>query len=359
MLALLIAVALAADHPVRDAVWDDDLPALQALPALDLRAPDKDGYTALHFATLYGRPDLVAWLVAQQVPVDAVNQSGRTPLQLAAEMGCSPCIAPLLAAGADVSRTTEHDETVLHKAVWKADLDAVRQLVAAGAPLEAQDHHGETPLIDAASHRRWDVVEVLHGAGARYTTPRGGTALYHAALQGDVDRIRALLPHVPPDAGKREETPLLAAARVRQAAAVRALLDAGATVDARGFDGWTALHHAASNDDLESARALLAAGADPRATERNGRTPLYWAVFGARPGESHVYLDLGEPHSTHWFAHGAPNVLPVLLALAPPTPDERAALIAHAEGLWAHEAAAVLRGEPIPSDPPVPPPDYP
>jgi ankyrin repeat protein len=53
---------------------------------------------------------------------------------------------------------------------------------------------------------------------------------------------------------------------------VRILLDAGANPDVRQSAGWTPLHAAAMNGDLASVELLLAAGADPTATNDEGRS---------------------------------------------------------------------------------------
>ena len=46
-----------------------------------------------------------------------------------------------------------------------------------------------------------------------------------------------------------------------------------------GDDGTTALHWAVHNDDLAQVRQLLAAGADPNATNDYGATPLAEAAI--------------------------------------------------------------------------------
>jgi uncharacterized protein len=56
-------------------------------------------------------------------------------------------------------------------------------------------------------------------------------------------------------------------------AAVRALLG-DSDVNASQADGMTALHWAARHDDVATARALVAAKANPRAENRYGVTPL-------------------------------------------------------------------------------------
>jgi ankyrin repeat protein len=60
--------------------------------------------------------------------------------------------------------------------------------------------------------------------------------------------------------------------------AVTSLLKEGADIDGAQGDGSTALHWAAFNDDLETAKLLIAAGANVKATTREGGiTPLFMA----------------------------------------------------------------------------------
>ena len=72
---------------------------------------------------------------------------------------------------------------------------------------------------------------------------------------------------------------LVDAARRGDVAAVRGLLDRGASVNDAQGDGMTALHWAAYNDDVESAKLLLTRGASVDAVTRNGKlTPLMVAA---------------------------------------------------------------------------------
>ncbi len=74
---------------------------------------------------------------------------------------------------------------------------------------------------------------------------------------------------------------LVDAAARQDLAGLRALLDAGADVDARRADGATALLWAAHWDDHEAVRLLLAAGADVNAADDHGVTPLIRAAENA------------------------------------------------------------------------------
>ena len=148
---------------------------------------------------------------------------------------------------------------------------------------------------------------------------RASDALIHAAYDGDVARIGALLAagRAVDGANAAGHTPLLVAAKRGHAAAVAALLAAGANVhavandcntalmfaaadghiavtaaliaagaaapagankgvakgaDARRIDGWTALMIAAHHGHAAVVRALLAAGADPALATADGHT---------------------------------------------------------------------------------------
>ena len=93
--------------------------------------------------------------------------------------------------------------------------------------------------------------------------------------------------------------PLVDAARAEDAAAVRALLEQQADVNAAEVDGTTALHWAAYQGDVETARLLLAAGARTGVTNRYGVTPL---ALAAERGEARIVgalLEAGaDPNAT-------------------------------------------------------------
>jgi ankyrin repeat protein len=70
------------------------------------------------------------------------------------------------------------------------------------------------------------------------------------------------------------EARLADAAKRMDRASVRALLQQHTDVNAPQVDGTTALHWAADKDDLETAELLVRAGANPKAANRYGVTPL-------------------------------------------------------------------------------------
>ena len=82
-----------------------------------------------------------------------------------------------------------------------------------------------------------------------------------------------------PDAREKQGggTPLHIGANQGRIEVVRALLGAGANVNARERDGWTPLHYAAIRGHTGIAKTLIAAGAGVNAKEEDGWTPLHFA----------------------------------------------------------------------------------
>ena len=118
---------------------------------------------------------------------------------------------------------------------------------------------------------------------------------------------------------------LVDAAAGQDAAAVRALLDAGAEVNARRADGATALLWAAHRDDLAMVELLLAAGADPNAADEHGVTPLMRASENASPGVVQALLDAGaDPDAAQ-----SSGLTPLMIAARTGERDVVRGLLAH------------------------------
>ena len=206
-------------------------------------------------------------------------------------------VARLLGRDPQLARATgEYAKTGLHWAAEKDEVEIARLLLDAGANIESTTEWGATPLEWAAVMGSTRVADLLLSRGA------AGLTLGTAAALGKLDVVRAIvrrgdlagqsrpaLPtrddEWPADAacvqGDVLSDAMYSAARNGHDAVVAFLLDAGASVDAKGFFGATGLHWAAINGHCSTVNLLLERGASR--TIRDARfkaTPDSWAEEG-------------------------------------------------------------------------------
>jgi uncharacterized protein len=168
-------------------------------------------------------------------------------------------------------------------AVKAGDVVALRALLAADPALASAQEDGVSAVLLACYHRQSEARDALLQAGAR-------VGPLEAAALGRLDALD-------PDArGADGFTALHLAAFFGGAGAVEALLAAGADPDADAENPLRVrpLHSAVAARDRDAARALLEAGADPNVRQQGGYTPLHGA---AHAGDAELVALL--------LAHGA------------------------------------------------------
>ena len=170
----------------------------------------------------------------------------------------------------------------LYAAIRAADRAIVARLLADRSLVNGVDRRGSTPLMYATLYADTSLMALLieRGADVNAADEGGTTSLMLAA--GDVDKVRLLVKHgakvdVRSELGR---TPLLVAATYTgNTEAVQILLQSGAKVTDRDKFGETVLTSAAKRGDAKVMEALIAAGADIRASGGfQGRSPLAWAA---------------------------------------------------------------------------------
>src|SRR3984957_3320375 len=103
-------------------------------------------------------------------------------------------------------------------------------------------------------------------------------------MRGAIIIAVAAICYWPLAVGGELKAPLISAAMDDDPNAVRALIQQKTDVNARAADATTALHWAVRANDLAMVESLLAAGADAKAQDRYGLTPvsLAWSNANAR-----------------------------------------------------------------------------
>jgi len=179
--------------------------------------------------------------------------------------------------------------TLLQVVAVAGHLDLVKALAARGAELYEQAQWRYPAVMHAAWAGQQAVVDWFLGDGAAQPlmlhdpTYGLGVDINHAARMGWTDIVRRHLArdrHAANRRGQLGDVPLHWAAHNNHTDIVRALLDAGADIEADevGFYGGRPLHWAAEHAP-ECVALLLAAGADPNARnampgDMAGITPL-------------------------------------------------------------------------------------
>ncbi len=146
----------------------------------------------------------------------------------------------------------DHGRNLICAAAMRWDVPRMRLLLEFGADVDAKDAGGHNPLYRAANSEGCEdeegraAIELLlkHGANVNQVTGVGGMTPLHMTARRGTTRI------------------------------AEALLDAGADIEAKDKDGETPLRRAVNCGQEPMVRLLLSRGANPRSTDKNGRTPI-------------------------------------------------------------------------------------
>ncbi|XP_069762125.1 ankyrin repeat domain-containing protein 61-like [Narcine bancroftii] len=251
----------------------------------------------IHLAAVYRKVKSLECLIQHQADLEAKDARGRRPLHLilthwpniaqewiipktkferamaSMQNRAEACLRLLCQNGVDVNATVgaECRDTPLHLAVQQGAWPAVAVLARHGADLEAEDQHGMTPLHMASGLLDWRVAEELLGRGAWVDSrvPGSGCTPLQLAVGAASGKAGRLL-----GAGLN---------------CVRALLAAGASVDACDWQGRSPAHEACFGGREDVVDLLLEHGANLGLRTELGKTPL--ALFlECRPNLQHRRL---------------------------------------------------------------------
>ena len=275
--ASALGLCAASDLRLIQAVKAQDEASVRALlkQHVDVNAQQGDGATALHWAAHFDNPAIADLLIRAGARVDAASDLGSTPLHLACTNRSAPMVDRLLVAKANPNAKLLNGETVLMTCARTGDAKAVKSLLVHGADPKAREpEHDQTALMWAAAQKHPDVVALLIEFGADVRT-RSRT--YSQTVVGEQTQ-RAGREELNYDVIRGGSTPLLFAARIGDAESAKLLLAAGANANDALPDGTSALVLSAHSGQGNVAAVLLDKGADPNAMG-SGYTALDAAVL--------------------------------------------------------------------------------
>ena len=167
---LLLVAATPDDSPVADAAQRGEVEEIRNLlrQGADPSEAQPDGMTALHWSALNNQLDIVETLIFAGATLQpATRVGGYTPLHLASRSGNAEVVAALLEAGANPDILTGTGAASLHFASEANAVGVVNALVGHGADVNVQDgYSSRTPAMFAAARNSAAALQALIDAGA-------------------------------------------------------------------------------------------------------------------------------------------------------------------------------------------------
>ena len=247
----------------------------------------RDGYTALQYSCRYGYVGIVRTLVNHKAHVNARTDSGDTPLTLAAINKHDNVVHALSDYNCEVyAKDKDAYTALLHLSCERGYVSIVRSILNEDkANVNTRTDSGDTPLTLAARDGHDNVVHALLSDSQCLVDAKGQdgyTALHYSCRYGNVDIVRTLVKqkanvNARTDSG---DTPITLAAKHKHDNVVHALLsDSQCLVDAKGQDGYTALHYSCMYGHIDMVRTLVSHKANVNFKANSGDTPLHVAAW--------------------------------------------------------------------------------
>ncbi|KAM3452231.1 hypothetical protein MY3296_004669 [Beauveria thailandica] len=270
----LLSVAVSAGH--------EGVAKLLLEQGVEIDVQDETGRTPLWIAAQTGRRELALRLLNRGAAKDRRDKNQRTPLWAAADSGEGDTVNLLLEYRAAINYRDEFGQTALAAACSKGHADVVMLLLFYSADVNLTDIRGRSPLWTATANGDEAVVRMLlqTGKAELKTASDGWTPLWLAVRDGLEGLVELLVSHgastqsIFPLDHEMGKSLLWKAVRCGHAESARLLLDTGKMSPDTRSDKMTPLSLAASNNDRRLVELLLHHGADARAKDSHGRTPI-------------------------------------------------------------------------------------
>jgi uncharacterized protein len=276
-IASIVVVSAATDLRLIEAIKTRNAQAVQSLikQKVDVNARQGDGATALHWAIHLSDTNTVDLLLRAGARTDVADDTGVTPLYLACLNRQGALVERLLQSRANPNTSLVSGETVLMTCARTGEAAGVKALLARGASVNTKEPgHDQTALMWAAAQGHPEAIDALLRGGADV---RARSRSYIQTVTSEVTQ-RAGREELNYDVPRGGSTAILFAARSGNVESARLLIAAGADVNDALPDGASTLVVAAHSGNDGVAKLLLETGADANGAEV-GYTALHAAVL--------------------------------------------------------------------------------
>ncbi|XP_060733380.1 putative palmitoyltransferase ZDHHC13 [Tachysurus vachellii] len=192
----------------------------------DVRHPDKENVTLLHWAAINNRIDLIKYYISKGAVVDQLGGDlNSTPLHWAIRQGHLQTVIQLMRYGADPSLVDGEGYAGLHLAVLFQNMPIAAYLMAKGQEVDVSDANGQTSLMLAAQKiigpEPTNFLLRCNASVNAVDKVNRNSPLHCAVLAGNVDAAHILLEsgasvelqnangHTPIDLAHQVNSPLL------------------------------------------------------------------------------------------------------------------------------------------------------
>uniref|UniRef100_A0A673HLL6 Palmitoyltransferase n=1 Tax=Sinocyclocheilus rhinocerous TaxID=307959 RepID=A0A673HLL6_9TELE len=194
-------------HPEDSSSWDivkaTQFGALERCKELieagyDVRQPDKENVTPLHWAAINNRADIVKYYISKGAVIDQLGGDlNSTPLHWAVRQGHLSMVIQLMRYGADPSLADGEGYRGLHLAVLFQHMPIAAFLMAKGQEVDSPDINGQTPLMLAAQKiigpEPTNFLIKCNASVNAVDKVNRNSPLHCAVLAGNVDAVHILL----------------------------------------------------------------------------------------------------------------------------------------------------------------------
>ncbi|KAK7496799.1 hypothetical protein BaRGS_00012008, partial [Batillaria attramentaria] len=266
----------------------------QSNPSL-ISAPNPNRQlTPLMYACHKGEVEIARMLLDMGADVNGTGGfTDRFPLSVALESEQEQAAILLIDHGANIHYRSGRQRTPLHMAAFNNLSQALQILILKGADVNATDRYGDTALIDALQKNRREAADILlkvPNVNVLTTNHKGVSALHVAAIHGNVSAIEQILELDRSEVNSLmggEFSALHIAANDDFEDVVRLIVingGADVNVEAGGSrKGLRPLHMPCLRGYMPVVEALLDLGAMVNVADKDGETPLHFAMGGRTP----------------------------------------------------------------------------